>query len=142
MTFLDATSAYDVASHYALDVALCRLGSDEGFIDWARKAVAGHTRNVATAAGVSAKAGASQLGALAQGDPLSPVLWVAIADVALAHARAAPLTLDARGQPKVAGFKLAEDGETPDAPARPIGVPTMEYADDRVDTFQKIDESV
>ena len=90
LVFLDATSAYDVVPHWTLDIGLRRLGAPEEFITWARRAVDGHTRIVASAAGVTPKTDAFPLGGLAQGDPLSPVLWVIIADMALRHARAAP----------------------------------------------------
>ena len=103
---LDATSAYDCVVLPSVDVALRRLGAPEDFINFIRQTAAGHTRIVSTGAGVSDEADAFPLAGLAQGDPLSPALWVIVADMALSHARKTPPTKEGNGL--VAGFKFAD----------------------------------
>ena len=83
----------------------------------------------------------SLLPGLAQGDPLSPALWVIVADMALSHARKLAPTKE--GSNQVAGFKLADLADVPDCvgtdqfsvpaayrKAGAVGTSVLAYADD------------
>ena len=144
IVMLDATSAYDCVVLHYLDVALRKIGAPPEFIDFIRKTAGGHTRIVSTGAGMTGEVDAFPLAGLAQGDPLSPALWVIVADMALTHARKlSPSKEGPPGQTQVAGFKLMDLAGVPDCDgadefsvpaayqnAKAVGTSVLAYADD------------
>ncbi len=83
---LDAKSAYDVVQPWALEICLKRIGAPESFIKWAKATVEGHQRVVRTRSGMMATHSAFDLGGLPQGDPISPVMWAIVVDMAMSLA--------------------------------------------------------
>ena len=85
--FLDATSAFGTVQHPALQAAFARIGAPPRFVWWVARLVGDHRRAIRTAysLGDSASEFALESGT-PQGDPLSPILGIAVVNFALTHA--------------------------------------------------------
>ena len=106
VAFLDATSAFGTMQHPALTAAFsATIGAAPSFVRWIKFMVTGHRRIIRTAYSMGDQA-ASEFAlesGTPQGDPLSPLLWATVLDVALRHAHAS----GARG------FQFQIDQRTP-----------------------------
>jgi len=71
---LDIASAFDSVEVWNLSRALCRLGFDQGFVQWVRAAYTGLSATVLTTHGESAPFRLTR--GVRQGDPLSPLLFL------------------------------------------------------------------